>query len=55
VDAIAAALDRIVGDPAERARLVAAGRVRAAEFTWRRTAERTLSSYYRAIAAGRGS
>jgi len=55
VDAIAAALDRIVGDPAERARLVAAGRVRAAEFTWRRTAEGTLSSYYRAIAAGRGS
>jgi glycosyltransferase involved in cell wall biosynthesis len=49
VDALAAALDRVAGDPAERARLSAAGRERAATFTWRRTAEGTLASYRRAL------
>jgi alpha-1,3-rhamnosyl/mannosyltransferase len=33
----------ILSDPAERARLAAAGRARAALFSWRRTAERTLA------------
>jgi glycosyltransferase involved in cell wall biosynthesis len=51
VDAITSALDRVVGDPGERARLAAAGRERAATFTWRRTAEGTLASYRRALAA----
>jgi glycosyltransferase involved in cell wall biosynthesis len=48
--AIAAAIERLLGDPAERARLVAAGRARAAEFTWDRTARATLASYERALA-----
>src|SRR3954451_19693992 len=47
---VAAAIERVLGDPAERARLVAAGRARAAEFTWERTARATLASYERALA-----
>lgn len=39
-DAFGAALVRAATDQEERARLVAAGRERAAAFTWRRTAER---------------
>ncbi len=38
--AFASALVRAATDQAEHARLVAAGRARAAQFTWRRTAER---------------
>jgi glycosyltransferase involved in cell wall biosynthesis len=37
-EAFAAALTALLGDPAERARLRAAGRERAARFTWERTA-----------------
>jgi glycosyltransferase involved in cell wall biosynthesis len=48
--AMAAALERLLGDPAEADRLRAAGRARAALFTWERTAELTLASYERALA-----
>jgi glycosyltransferase involved in cell wall biosynthesis len=49
--AIAAALERLLGDRAEADRLRAAGRAHAARFTWARTAELTLASYERAFAA----
>jgi glycosyltransferase involved in cell wall biosynthesis len=47
--AIGAALPRLLSDAALRATLVAAGRARAAEFTWERAAAATLASYARAI------
>jgi glycosyltransferase involved in cell wall biosynthesis len=47
---IAAALTRLLGDARLRERLITAGLVRSAEFTWRRTAELTLGSYARALA-----
>jgi glycosyltransferase involved in cell wall biosynthesis len=46
--AIAAAIERLLGDPAERERLRARGLERAAGFTWERTAKLTLESYARA-------
>jgi glycosyltransferase involved in cell wall biosynthesis len=49
--AIASALERLLADGNEAARLRAAGRSRAAYFTWRRTAELTLASYERALSA----
>jgi glycosyltransferase involved in cell wall biosynthesis len=49
--AIAAALERLLSDPGEATRLRAAGIERAARFTWTRTAELTLASYERALAA----
>jgi glycosyltransferase involved in cell wall biosynthesis len=49
--AIAAAIERLLGDPSEADRLRAAGRARAAQFTWRRSAEQTLASYERALAS----
>jgi glycosyltransferase involved in cell wall biosynthesis len=49
--AIAAALERLLADPAEAERLRAAGRERAATFTWERCAELTAASYARALAA----
>ncbi len=42
-EAIADAMERVASDAALRARLCAAGRARAAEFTWRKTAEETLA------------
>jgi glycosyltransferase involved in cell wall biosynthesis len=50
-DQIAAAIERLLGDPAEADRLRAAGRARAARFTWARAADLTLASYERALAA----
>jgi glycosyltransferase involved in cell wall biosynthesis len=47
--AIRAALERLLSDPVERERLAAAGRRRAAGFTWERTAELTAESYERAM------
>ena len=41
----ATALERVTGDPAFRAALVAKGRARAAEFTWARTARETIDVY----------
>ena len=50
--AIAAAVERLLGDAGEVERLRAAGRAQAARFTWDRTAELTLAAYERALAAG---
>jgi glycosyltransferase involved in cell wall biosynthesis len=41
------ALGRVLTDKTERERLVAAGRTRAAEFTWRKAAEQTVAVYQR--------
>jgi len=48
--AIAAAVQRLLGDAEEAAHLRAAGLRRASEFTWERTARLTLASYARALA-----
>lgn len=50
VDALAAVLQRLAGDDAERGRLRLAGPERAAQFSWQRTAETTLAAYERAAA-----
>ena len=50
-DAIAAAIRRLLADEVLRSRLSAAGPPQAAKFTWARTAEATLESYRRALAA----
>jgi glycosyltransferase involved in cell wall biosynthesis len=50
VDGIASAVARLLGDPAERERLRALGRERAARFTWERTAELTAEAYRRVAA-----
>jgi glycosyltransferase involved in cell wall biosynthesis len=47
--AIAAAIERLLGDPVEAERLRTRGRERAKEFTWERTARMTLESYARAV------
>ncbi|MGD0454662.1 MAG: glycosyltransferase family 1 protein [Solirubrobacteraceae bacterium] len=47
--AIAAAVERLLGDTAEVERLRAAGLERVREFTWERTARLTLESYRRAL------
>jgi len=47
--AIAAALERLLGDRALRERLRARGLGRVREFTWERTARLTLASYSRAL------
>jgi glycosyltransferase involved in cell wall biosynthesis len=52
-DAIAAAIERLLQDSALRDRLRAAGREQAMKFSWRRTAEGTLSSYERVLANAR--
>lgn len=44
VDAIAAAISRVVDDAGLRARLVAAGHARAAQFSWERAARQTLEA-----------
>ena len=49
-EAFATALVRAATDEAERARLIAAGRERAATFTWRRTAELTDAALAAALA-----
>jgi glycosyltransferase involved in cell wall biosynthesis len=48
--AIAAAIRRLLGDGDLRARLAQAGRLRAAGFTWERTARETFAAYERALA-----
>lgn len=47
--AIAAAIERLLGDEDEAARLRAAGRERASRFTWERTARATLDVYRRTL------
>jgi glycosyltransferase involved in cell wall biosynthesis len=49
VDAIRAAIERLLTDEQEPRRLAEAGRRRAEQFTWDRTAELTLESYRRAL------
>jgi glycosyltransferase involved in cell wall biosynthesis len=44
-DAWAAAIAALVGDPAQRAALVAAGDAHQAAFTWRRAAEATRAAH----------
>jgi glycosyltransferase involved in cell wall biosynthesis len=46
--AIARQIERLLGDGALKRELVARGYMRCAQFTWRRTADRTLESYRRA-------
>jgi len=48
-ESLAPAVERILGDPAERARLVAAGRGRAAELSWAAAARATLRAYEAAV------
>jgi glycosyltransferase involved in cell wall biosynthesis len=49
-DALAAAIRGVVEDRAEHQRLGEAGRVRAAEFSWERTAEATVAVYEEVLA-----
>jgi glycosyltransferase involved in cell wall biosynthesis len=49
--ALAAAVAKLAGDPAERARLAARGRARAATMTWDRCAALTAAAYRRALGA----
>jgi glycosyltransferase involved in cell wall biosynthesis len=49
VEEIADALERVLGDPLLRERLVESGRERAAAFTWRRSAEATAQVYREAL------
>ncbi|MEM7352099.1 MAG: glycosyltransferase family 1 protein [Acidobacteriota bacterium] len=51
VGAIRQGLDELLRDPEERHRLSALGRRRAAEFSWRRTAQQTLEIYRQLLAA----
>jgi glycosyltransferase involved in cell wall biosynthesis len=51
VDAIAGALARLLDDPQMAADLGAAARIRAADFTWARTAEATVAAYRDAVGA----
>ncbi|MCS6846747.1 MAG: glycosyltransferase family 1 protein [Anaerolineae bacterium] len=53
VRALAAALHRVLGDDALRAELRAKSLARAAQFTWQRTAERTVE-VYRKVVTGDG-
>jgi glycosyltransferase involved in cell wall biosynthesis len=50
-DEVTAAIHRLLSDRALAQRLAERGRARAAEFSWRRTAETTLEGYRRAIAS----
>ena len=50
---IARQLSRVLDDAAMRAKLRAAGRVRAAEFRWESTAERTVAVLERSLGAGK--
>lgn len=51
-DAIAAAIKRLIGEPALRDRLRTTGPQQAAKFSWAHAAEATLASYKRALEAG---
>jgi glycosyltransferase involved in cell wall biosynthesis len=51
VAAIRVAVDQLLGDPDLAASLATAGRMRAATFTWERTAELTVAAYDRALAS----
>ena len=55
VAALAGCLSRVLGDEALRERLSAAGRERAARFTWARTAAATVAAYHEALSVRRSS
>jgi glycosyltransferase involved in cell wall biosynthesis len=48
-EALAAAVAKLVGDPAARQAAAARGRARAAGFTWERCAALTAAAYHRAL------
>ncbi|WP_343073252.1 glycosyltransferase family 4 protein [Pyxidicoccus fallax] len=48
-EGLARAIDRLLRSPEERRALAARGKARASEFTWKRTAERTLAAYEAAL------
>jgi glycosyltransferase involved in cell wall biosynthesis len=48
-DALVELVNRVIGDPALRSRMIAAGRVRARDYSWRRTALRTAAAYGRIL------
>lgn len=50
VDALADGLMRLAANTLLREGLVARGRIRTAQFTWRRTADLTAAAYHKAIA-----
>jgi glycosyltransferase involved in cell wall biosynthesis len=52
VESIASALSNVAGDEELRKRLIARGRQRAAEFSWKQTAEQTLVVYRDAVSRG---
>lgn len=52
-DALAGAIDRLLGDDPLRARLASAGREKAAAYTWETTARLTLAAYRRAAESRR--
>jgi len=54
-DALATALNRLLGDPGLRERLAAAGIARAATMSWRRTAEETVGHYRRLLGQEQGA
>ncbi|HEV2060719.1 MAG TPA: glycosyltransferase family 1 protein [Solirubrobacteraceae bacterium] len=49
------AIERVLGDPGQAARLREAGRAQAARFTWAATARATAESYERAMLRGRSA
>ena len=51
---IVAALERLDGSPAERERLVAAGRVQAAQFSWEETGRRTFETIQAVVREAKG-
>jgi glycosyltransferase involved in cell wall biosynthesis len=54
-DEIAAAIERLVGDSDERARLISAGHVNASRYSWAKTARGTLASYESALEYSRST
>lgn len=50
LQSLVAAMDRLLDDEPERARLVAAGRARVAEFSWAHSAQAQVESYRRTLA-----
>lgn len=50
VDALVASVERILGDPETVQRMTREGKARAADFSWRQTAELTAQAYHRAVA-----
>jgi glycosyltransferase involved in cell wall biosynthesis len=53
VDGWAAAIERLLKSPEERRERVTQGRARAAQFTWREAARRTLDTYREVLSASR--